>query len=153
MTREDREHLKGLVIGHYAVGALCALLGFLPIFHLAIGIAIVTEAFPMQPAPNQQGNQPPFGPEFMGWIFIGFAAVFMLFYWGLAGALLIAGRCLSQRKAHTFCLIVAAAVCLFQPIGLVLGVFTFIVLLRPSVREAFQPVREEPPEHDQYQTE
>jgi hypothetical protein len=32
-----------------------------------------------------------------------------------------------------------------QPLGLVLAVFTFIVLLRPSVRAAFEPVVEASP--------
>jgi hypothetical protein len=37
-----------------------------------------------------------------------------------------------------FCLVTAGLACLFQPVGLVLGVFTFLVLLRPSVKILFE---------------
>ena len=154
MTRDDEQHLRTLSICHYALSAVCALFGLLPIFHLAIGIAIVTDAFP-QP---QKGNAP-FGPEFVGWIFVVVAGGMMLFYWTLAVLLVMAARRLRERRGHTFCLVVAGASCLLQPLGMVLGVFTFIVLLRPTVREAFEPVpvaTEEPDEqdeHDRYHTE
>jgi hypothetical protein len=75
------------------------------------------------------------------------------FYWALGAALIAAGRSIDLRKRHTLCLIVAGAACLFQPIGLVLGIFTFIVLLRPSVQAAFKPVWEAPPESDRYHAE
>jgi hypothetical protein len=102
-----------------------------------------------------QGNAP-FGPELFGWIFIVVAAAMMLFYWALAVLLFVAAGRLRERRGHTFCLVVAGLSCLFQPLGMVLGVFTFIVLLRPSVREAFEPIpvaTEDPDEHDRYQRE
>ena len=147
MTRTDRDHLRILAICHYVLGGMCFFVGGFAIIYLAIGIAIVAEA-PAQPGGNAQ--EP---PEFMGWVFIGVAAFMLAFYWLLAAGLLLAGRCLDQRKWRTFCLVVAGAACLFQPLGTVLGIFTFIVLLRPSVRDAFEPVREERPEHDTYHSE
>ncbi len=39
-----------------------------------------------------------------------------------------------------------------QPLGLVLGIFTFVVLMRPGVSAAFEPARDEPPEFDTYHT-
>ena len=44
---------------------------------------------------------------------------------------------LGQRRHRTFSLLVAGLNCLHVPVGTVLGVFTFVVLLRPSVREAY----------------
>jgi hypothetical protein len=145
MTTSDRDHLRILSICHYVLAGLFFVFGGFAILYLAIGAAIVAEA-PAGPA----GNGP---PEFMGWIFVGFAGFMIAFYWGMAAALALAGHCLSQRKWRTFCLVTAGFACLFQPIGTVLGVFTFIVLLRPSVRDAFEPVREESPEHDRYHSE
>jgi len=55
----------------------------------------------------------------------------------IAGMVLFAGRCLSRRKNHLLCLIVAGVSCLFVPMGTVLGVFSIIVLMRPSVKELF----------------
>lgn len=144
MTRSDREHLRILVICHYVLAALCFFGGAFVALYLAIGIAIVAEA-PAQPAP---GGPP---PEFIGWLFVGFAVFGLLFYWGLATGLAIAAHCLSRRKQRVFCLVVAGFACLFQPLGLVLGIFTFLVLLRPSVRDAFEPEpSERPSEYDRY---
>jgi len=37
-----------------------------------------------------------------------------------------------------FCLIVAGIICIFMPLGTILGVFTIIVLVRPSVKAMFE---------------
>jgi len=146
LTRSDRDHLRILAICHYVLSGLCFVVGSFPLIHLAVGIAIVTGAIPVQ----QKGNGGSFPEEFFGWIFIIISSVVILFYWSLAVGLIVAGRSLSQRKRRTLCLIVAGAACMFQPLGLVLGIFTFLVLLRPSVRAAFEPIPEEPEEHSEY---
>jgi len=58
---------------------------------------------------------------------------------GLAFAvcLVVAGRKLAQQSGYTFCLVMAALSCLVVPLGTVLGVFTILVLLRPTVKERF----------------
>jgi len=61
-----------------------------------------------------------------------------LFGWAMAICLAVAGRKLKQRRNYVFCLAAAGIACLFQPVGVILGVFTFIVLLRPSVKELFR---------------
>jgi hypothetical protein len=137
MTRSDREHLRTLAICHYVLGGLCFLIGLFPMFHLALGIAIVTGLIPMQPQGN--GNAPPFPAELFGWFFIGIASAVIAFYWALGLALVQAGTCLRQARWRTFCIVVAGFSCLFQPLGTILGVFTIIVLMRPSVRDAFEP--------------
>jgi hypothetical protein len=126
MTSSDRDHLRILAICHYVLGAFCFVTGGFAVIYMAVGFAIIAEA-PAQPAADGP-------PEFMGWLFVGIAGFMLVFYWGLAAALVLAGRCLSQRKWRTFCLVTAGFACLFQPIGTVLGVFTFLVLLRPSAR-------------------
>lgn len=73
----------------------------------------------------------------MGLIFTVFAAAIIVLGWGLAIATVYAGRCLARRRKHTFCLGVAAVSCMNAPIGTALGVFTIIVLMRPSVKELF----------------
>jgi hypothetical protein len=64
--------------------------------------------------------------------------------WTLAGLLIYAGRCLARRTRRLFCLVAAGLGCLFFPLGTVLGVFTFIVLSRPTVRAVFEPPRPPP---------
>jgi hypothetical protein len=48
-----------------------------------------------------------------------------------------AGRFLTQKKHRIFCIVMASIHCLHAPLGTLLGVFTLIVLLRPSVRMLF----------------
>lgn len=153
MTRSDREHLRILAVCHYVLGGLCFLVGCVPMIHLAVGVAIVGGAFPGPPPDG------PFPPEFFGWLFIGIASAVIALCWGLGLALVQAGTCLRQTRWRTFCLVVAGVSCLFKPLGTILGVFTLIVLTRPSVREAFGPTPSESPkgrpddEHDRYRSE
>jgi hypothetical protein len=53
----------------------------------------------------------------------------------------VAGRSLAARKRYTFCIIVAAISCTFFPLGTALGVFTILVLSRPSVKALFENPR------------
>jgi len=56
---------------------------------------------------------------------------------GAALTKFLAGRYIKQRKLRTFCMVVAALGCLEFPYGIVLGVFTFIVLGCQSVAKQF----------------
>ena len=76
-------------------------------------------------------------PEFVGWIFVGLGLVLFLLGIAMAICILIAGRCLSRRKAYSFALVVACIECLFIPFGTILGVFTIVALSRESVRTLF----------------
>jgi hypothetical protein len=55
----------------------------------------------------------------------------------IAGLLLIAARLLQRRHGYRFIFAVACLECFGFPIGTVLGVFTLVVLLRPSVKQLF----------------
>jgi hypothetical protein len=127
---QDAEHLRLLSIFHYIVGGLAGLFACFPLIHLAIGIAIVSGAF------DTVGRQPP--PAFVGWLFIAIAAVLILIGWSIAVMILIAGRSLARRVRYTYCFVVAAISCIFFPFGTALGIFTIIVLARPSVKSLFQ---------------
>jgi hypothetical protein len=130
-ARQDAEHLRLLGIFHYVVAGLMALWGSFPIMHVVVGAMIVSNRFP-----SAKGGDPP--PEVIGWVFLLMGGAFVIFGWSMAIATVFAARSLAQRRRHFFCLILAglmAATCI--PFGTVLGVFTIIVLLRPSVKQAF----------------
>ena len=128
---KDLEHLRLLSIFHYVLAGLAALLALVPLIHVALGIALVTGRLP--DAPHDQGLRA------FGWVFIAVASLLIVFGELFAIGLALAGRCLARRTRLTFCLVMAAIACLFMPLGTVLGVFTIVVLERPSVKRLFAP--------------
>jgi hypothetical protein len=132
MTPQDQEHLRLLTIFHYVIGGLTALLSLIPLIHVGLGVAMLTGVFPTGPS---SAGAPP--PAFLGWLFLILGATIVLLGETTAILTLLAGRFLSQRRRRLFCLITAGVNCLQIPIGLCLGVFTFLVLMRPSVKAAF----------------
>ncbi len=125
---KDAEHLKLLAIFHYVVAGMIALFASFPIIHFVLGAAMVIGSSVARSA----------GPALLGGFFMVFAGAWMALGWSLAICVILAGRSLSARRRYTFCIVVAgcmAAMCM--PFGTVLGVFTIVVLVRPSVKEAF----------------
>ena len=126
---QDLEHLRLLSIFHYVVGGMMALFACIPIIHVVIGIVMLTN-------PGGFGGQPP--PPFMGLLFVVIGGAIILCGWLLALLVVMSGRFLGQKKHYTYCFVIAVLSCLFMPMGTVLGVFTIIVLTRPSVKGLFQ---------------
>ena len=130
-ARQDADHLRLLSIFHYIVAGVMALWGCFPILHVVLGAAMVLHKFPVDKAEHGP-------PDFMGWLFLLMGGAFMVFGWSMAVATIVAGRSLARRHRYLYCLILAgvmAATCM--PFGTILGVFTIIVLMRPSVKQAF----------------
>lgn len=126
---KDEGHLDLLAIFHYVVGGLAMLFGCIPIVHLVLGILILTGVL------DDGRGKPP--PPVVGLIFIIMATIAILLMWTLGLFFILAGRRLKARRSYTFCFIVAAIGCVFMPFGIVLGVFTIIVLSRPTVKPLF----------------
>lgn len=132
LTKEDEDHLRLLSIFHYVVAGMHAVCAMFPILHLAIGAALV---FAPEKLSSGEGEAP---PALVGWFFMLIAGGLMALGATLAACIAIAGRFLSQRRRYLFCLVTACVMAaLSMPFGTVLGVFTIIVLMRPSVKAAF----------------
>jgi hypothetical protein len=132
LSKADAEQLQALSIFHYVVAGMQALFGCFPILHFLAGTFMVFGAG----LSGKNGSGIPVA--IVGGFFMAFAGAWMLVCWTLATCVVVAGRSLALRRRHTFCLVVAgvvAAACV--PFGTALGVFTIIVLLRPSVKETF----------------
>lgn len=129
LTTADADHLKILAIFHYVYAGLVAASGCCLSVYMIPGVIFATAAND----PNMQN--PP--PKELGYFMIGIAVVGMLFIWGIAALTALAGRKLQQRQGHVFCTIIAGLLCLAFPIGTILGIFTLVVLMRPSVKQAF----------------
>lgn len=125
---QDQQHLELLAIFHYIFGGLGALCACFPLIYFGLGVAMLTGAF------KEAGNGP---PEELGWIFVVIGAILPVLGWTMSACIIFAGRKLTRHESHTFCTVVAALMCLSVPLGTALGVFTLIVLMRPSVKELF----------------
>lgn len=154
-ARQDEEHLRLLSIFYYIVAGLIAVTGLIFIFHIIMGLAIVSGGFgppsgtvtitpntfpsaPTIPSVSPTVRATPAGPPAaVGWLFVSMGAFALTLSETLAALTLCAGRCLAKRTKKTFVQVVAALLCLHIPIGTLLGVFTFIVLSRPSVAFSF----------------
>lgn len=125
---KDLEHLRLLSIFHYVVAAIAGLFALFPVIYIVLGVAVLTGGL-------EGEKNPP--PPFMGWFFIAFGAIFILFALVYAISLAVNGVFLARRKNYTICIVLAGIACLFMPFGTVLGVFTIIVLMRDSVKPLF----------------
>lgn len=128
----DADHLRLLAIFHFVLAGLSVLgLGFL-FLHWAIMHTVFENPEMWK---DQKGGPPP--EQFFA-IFKWFYAVFGVMVVGAGFANLFSGLFIRRNVYRTFSLIVAGSNCLCFPFGTALGVFTFVVLLRDSVRERYE---------------
>jgi hypothetical protein len=127
----DVAHLKTLAICDYVWGGLLLLFGTCPVAHLIVGILIVS-------SPGVIGSPGPSGPPpDLGWLFIVFASLAIILGWTIGLCTICSGRCIHRQRHRFFSFIIAGVNCLQIPLGATLGVFTFIVLNRPSVKAMY----------------
>ncbi len=143
---QDEQQLNLLSIFHFVVGGIAGLISLLPTFHLAIGIALLNAP------PRSSGHDNDIG-SLVAIMFIVIASIFILAGLTFSTCIWISGRCLAQRRHHTYCLVMAGVECMFFPFGTALGVFTILVLMRESVKQMFgvgtTPGPSAPPYHPQ----
>jgi hypothetical protein len=128
----DEEHLRLLSIGHYIHGGLVVAFASVFIFHFVFLTAMA--ANPQWFAPHGQAPVP-MDPVLR--IFAVIVGVMILVGWTLGGLTIYSGRCMRRRAHRTFTIVMAAANTLLIPFGTVLGVFTLIVITRPSVTRLY----------------
>ena len=126
----DEEHLKLLVLAHYVRAGTCLFFGFIPLIYVVIGI------FMMAIPGSHKSNEP--SPALIGGLFAGVGMLIAFFIWLIAFLDFLAGRFIAKRQHHTFCLVIAGFNCLSIPYGTLIGIFTILVMLRPTVRPLFE---------------
>ena len=129
-ANRDLEHLRLLSIFHYVAAGILGFFSCLPFMHIAMGLFFI-----LAPEVFDNGEPP---PKFFGWFFVIMGSVFVLGGWTVTILLIVAGRFLKRHKRRIFCMVIAGISCLFMPVGTVLGVFTIIVLSRPTVKTLFE---------------
>ena len=127
----DEEHLRLLSIFHFIVGGLAALFSLFPLIYAAFGVFMLHAAA----HPEMQKGEPP--PEGLGWFFIGLGALFFVIGEAMSVCIAMSGRFIARRRRYWFAFVMACIECLFFPFGIILGVFTIIVLSRATVKQLF----------------
>ena len=127
----DEEQLRLLAFFHYVSGGITG--GFSLLLGLWFGfMALMFSVMP--PVPAHAAH------DFQGFPMVVFAVFGCVFVLGLIyGALeLVAGRLISKRQRRVLTMVLAIPRLLFLPYGLILSVFTLIVLQRRSVKELYR---------------
>jgi hypothetical protein len=131
LVDKDREHLRLLTLFYYVNAGMNAVFSCLGLIYVAMGALFLAN-------PGTFGKGVDGAPlTIVGYFFTILGAVFLLLGLGFSACLALAGRSLSQRRHRLFCLVIAGINCLFLPYGTLLGVFTFVILMRPSVQALF----------------
>ncbi len=152
MNDQIREHLRLLSLFHYVVGGIGYLVSMIPFIHLFMGIFLLASpeslfppGTPASPALEAEGGTSspppgqglPFPSKQLGLMFTIMPAVMILCGFALSTAVVVAGRRLAAHRSHNFCFVVAAILCVFVPVGTVLGIFTILTLVKPEAKELF----------------
>ena len=130
-TDTDFEHLRLLSVFHYLLAAIMALASMFPLIHFCMGVLMVAGA--LDP-PDAEADA---AMGIFGWFFVVIPALFIFGGLLVSALVALAGRRLARRTDYTFCLVMAAVLCSFFPLGTVLGVFTLLVLTRPGMKASF----------------
>jgi len=144
---EDAEHLSALSIGHYIMAGLTAI-GAVPLVGYAVAGAKLAEQITnemrltMGDLSGQAGVDPFAGAPMemmadLGTLMITMTVLGLVLLVVTAIGLFLVGLKLRQRQWWTFCYLSGWGECLMFPFGTILGVFTIIVLSRPTVKRSF----------------
>ena len=138
----NADNLQTLTLCHFIMGGLIALFSCLFIIHIVMGAMMIHNPGAFTPAPPARtvpSVPAALGfPPMMGYMFLTMGIIAVVSGWTLGGLTAYAGRCLKERKHYLFILIIAGCNCAFvMPLGTLLGAFTFVVLLRPTVKALF----------------
>lgn len=80
-------------------------------------------------------------PPNLGRLFGALGVVITLVLVAVAVLKFVTGQQLAKRRSRIFCMVMAGITCLSIPFGTLLGVCTFVVLLRPTVERSFEEVQ------------
>lgn len=134
----DDEHLRLLSIFHFVIGGLALLILPLLAMHFVFFTTVIANANAWP-----QGHAPPIPQGMVGMMLVMYVVIGLMTL-AIAGANILSGWFLRQKTHRVFSLVVAGLDCLQVPYGTVLGVFTILVLTRPSVQRMYESVEHTP---------
>lgn len=136
---KDEEHLKLLALGYKVSAGAAAFFSLFGLIYVVMGLVFSQVPFATSTyVTSSYAGTTSTPPAFFGWFFGAMGLGILVVGLGLAALKWTTARRLEQRRSLGFCQFVAAISCLEIPYGTLLGVLTFNVLGRPSVRQLFE---------------
>jgi hypothetical protein len=132
------DQLKTLSICHYVYAALSALGTCFGGFYVAFGLML--PELDKLPSHDPNMHSSPEGAKFASIFMTVIGIVIMVVALTIAVLCFLSGRALARHTNRTLSLVVAGVCCVTGVatlLGLVLGVFTFIVLLKPEAERLY----------------
>ena len=120
-----------LPVLYWVLGGLDILMSLYGLIYIGLGAVF---AFTPWQSSGAASDAP---PAFIGWFFVAIGVGFMLVFGASGGLKIATGFWISKRRRRTLSLVMAGVSCLWVPFGTLVGVLTFIVLLRPSVEALY----------------
>jgi hypothetical protein len=141
LVDRDLEHLRLLKIGYYVMAGMAGLFSLFSLIYIVLGGVFASGLIP---ADASSGD-----PRLVGVIFLAVGGAVLLLGLGMTFLIYLTGRSLAEHRRRIFCLVIAVLCCFQIPWGTAIGVFTFMVLSRPSVKAMFdaQPYPPAPPSY------
>lgn len=138
-ARIDAENLDLLATLHYVLGTITVVFSSIFIAHTVMGLTLARNPNAFGTPPPSASGRPPSGfPPQIGYVFAVMGGLIVVGGWTLGGLTIYAGHCLKRRTNYVFIQVIAGLNCAFvQGLGTALGIFTFIVLYRPTVKTLF----------------
>lgn len=119
---KDAEHLKLLAIFHYVFGGFAAFGSCFALIHILMGLAMLAG-----------GGE----TAMVGLIFTIVGSTVLLIGLTMGGLIAYSGRMIQTRQRPLFSKIMASICCFSLPFGTALGICTWLVLTRPSVKALY----------------
>jgi hypothetical protein len=132
--REDEQHLGVLSICHFIYAGLLAAAGVVGVLYIVFGVFLAASIA----GAGAPGSGAPAAA--VGGIFVVIGGFITLLLWAKAVLMVISGIGLRRRRYRMLSIVLACISCAAVPLGTLLGAFTLVVLLRPSVTAMYDAV-------------
>ena len=128
---QDKSHLNLLAVFYYVAAGFSLFGALVCLAESIFGIFMIV-------ASQQEKTRDAETLFVIGIVWVCIGGLIFFFSLMLGVLQIMTGRKLQKRTGRTFCFVTAVITALNIPLGTVLGVFTFIVLNRPSVQQMFK---------------
>lgn len=129
----DREHLKLLSIGYYVMAGMKVFGSLVLVLYIMMGGVMMAGGFSDVSHDNQDAEV----FQMMGGMMVAGSLFLIALLWLQALLECVVAQRLLQCRSRTLCFVAAGISCLNFPFGVLLGVFTFLLMSRPSISRCF----------------